>query len=106
MSKLKIQNPYLTARMVTLIKKINDSEDKELICATPGGWWVDHQRVFASDAYALLSLVLIRQMSYDKDIQRYELTPCAFEMLEDPNRKPDYIIALQKRREEEKIIIL
>ena len=72
----------LSNRARKLIEKIRDSEDQELTCAKPGGWWVDNHRVFAPTCFELLRLCLIRRSSFSRDdYEIYELYDEALEML-------------------------
>lgn len=90
-------NPFLTTRMRRLIEKIDESEEQEIIRASPGGWWVDNDRVFAPDAFKLLRYCLIRREGMARDdFERYHLAPEALKMLTDADHVPTIIQELRK----------
>lgn len=95
--KLDNVNPYLTPGMCKIIRQIRDSEDQELICATPGGWWIDSDQVNAQNCFRLLKLCLIRRIDPQnhEDYQIYQIYPEALKMLVDANHVPSIVMAIK-----------
>lgn len=94
------RNPYLTKGMADLIKKINASEDKELIHATPGGWWVDDGKVSGRVCQDLLKLCLLHSDGYnDPEYEYFTIHKEAVKMLTNVNHVPALITALKEQKE-------
>lgn len=93
-------NLYLSTRVRRLIERIRDSEEQELVCAHPGGWWVGDSRAWPPDCFALLRLVLIRREDSSDDFERYTLYPQTLAMLADDLAEPDFIVALRNLNKE------
>lgn len=73
-------------RAIALLRKIEALTEKEMVYALKAGWLVGTERVFAPDAYYLItqSLVSRDQVGSDREIERYTVTPAGKALLSGP----------------------
>jgi hypothetical protein len=84
-----------TAEM-NLLRRIVESEDGELVCSRPGGWWVGNEKVSGKIAMNLLRLALIRVEYNDSDSYViYGVNQDGRRVLEDPDYEPMMLRAMR-----------
>lgn len=94
-----MRNQYLTEGMEEMLRQIQDSEEHEIIQATPGGWWIDSEEVDSRIAFALLRLCLLRQEpTNDPSFIRYTVNQEGRNVLNDPEYVPQIVSELKQRR--------
>jgi len=66
-----MKKPTVSTRARNLLKRIDASEDGELVREKGAGWWVDADQVAARDAVELLRFVLLKR-TYSSNDESYE----------------------------------
>lgn len=83
--------------MRRIMQLVVDSDDQELAYFTPGGWWVESEKVNTAACIGLLRLCLIRSIWETAGTTYYQLTPEAFETFKNPEYIPIIVREMRKR---------
>lgn len=96
---MKRRNAHLTAGMERVLRLVKESEDGELVRASPGGWWVDDEEVPGNVCMRLLRLCLIHLEDFGKeDFERFTLNEDGEGVLSDAGYVPRILRAEAKER--------
>lgn len=74
--------------VVSLLRRIESSEEKELVWERGNGWWVGYYRVRASTCKLLLQFCLISEDQFSTaTMKRFTLNGYGRKVLSDPDNK-------------------
>jgi len=81
----------ITKRMLDILRRCEDGES--LVCANPGGWWIENEKTSGPIGFALLRMCLISPMDYSgDDMTHYYVNETGRMALEDPKKAEAWIL--------------